>query len=429
MTVKDEKEAKPVKLTIKEQIRTFQINPTKPARTFVSTVLPFGQLRSLCSPRLFSAAKGSGEQRERSTSQVNKLHRAMLDGEYTPTAFCASVGKEHEDCVSISKDGVVTLNLTSENPLRQTDGGHRSEALEQFLADETMGKLALEVPLPVIIFLDGDPRIDFIHLQEGLVVDRAQMLSMKIRLGKFSERDQPNMDLAYKVAKALNNRNSGSHLANFIRMDSRKVKGDIQTPITTFLQRSGADLSYSLVGGAKIARHQERSAEWLAGLISLAYQTIAEKADGLLEKGKPLCPKKEGGSKGGDTLLIGLGNLLAYRCNFFAREEPEDDDLKRLVKAAKKVFDVQNQGMSNHEKRGYMGEVAKEFFHDIVSGPNGHIESHEGIPLPLLTLLSYSTFRVSKPESVVEEEEEQTEEPAAKKRGRPTKEAAAAASA
>lgn len=378
------------------EVHTWELFDQK--RQLGVVILPFGEASQYLKPVLFDGARGTGQQREIVQGHVRKLKTAMENGSYTPTPASANLDKAHRKGLVMDNREFI-LEVSSEQPLLLTDAGHRFEAL-RCIANELEEKFAsakdgkdkekqkgwldqvLRAPVTITLYFDGDAGVDFVNLQQGRPVDAAHMLSLKVQQKLL---DDPSFRLSFDIAKVLNKQN-GSPFQNTIRFDSR---GDASLPISTLCSKGSSDLGTSLVGLAKVGLAGEmKDAAVLAGAVVAAYKALQTDV-GILKYGKVLTPISEGGKRGQATMLIGLAVCLAYRLSVLGRTEATEDDLVKLVTAAKQTLDVPVGGnLSGPAKRKLLGEFAKMFLADLT------LEKHDGLPVGLLKALSSSTFAV-----------------------------------
>lgn len=384
------------------------------------------------------AKSKQGEQREAVERHVKKLLREMIEDRYTPQTFNISLNDEHLETLKIHEhEGghIATFTATIANPLHVTDGSHRLKALAMMLmnAEKYAEQFAMDVEefkaqinnleIPLMIYLDGEPKLDFIRLQEGLKVDRTHLDSLRIQTKQYNENVQPQMQFAYNVIKKLN-----SHKDSFLykRVGFDSTRGEGQIGFSSFTSKGGSEVARSLVGTSRICKQYGKNEDWAVGILNTVWQTLQEDAPELVEPGMMLCPPSEGGKVGAAQMLIGLANCLAFRVLVLENDEPTETDLNRLVAAAKAHLKQDTfvlGGPSN--KRQLHGDFAKAFFNDIVKGKDKILNSYDGIPRPLLDHLSPSSFgirgKIPAEESVAIPEAAPAGQGAPKKRGRPRK--------
>lgn len=376
--------------TINSKVEQFGIGDKK--RKYVVITTDFENAKKLFSAERYRCDTGTGEQRELVMSHVKAIRKEIEDGNFTPTSVTAGFRKPEQGSPGPSivekygKDNVEILIVDGQT-LPLLDGGHRFHALELLYAypayKEDIGKSAITA----LVMLDGSTKKDFLNLQKGRPVDKSHIHSLSIQEKLLKGKDVEAMTVAYDTAKALN-AGEGGVFYNQIRFDSRGVSG---IPIASLNSKGASDIATSLVGGAKIAVAAGKSAAWLAGCINLAYATIKKNAPELLEIGMKLTPPPQG-TKGSATMIIGLGNMLAYRLLAKASGDATAEDTDKLVKAAKEVFgEPVNGNFSGPMKRDAMGAFAENYFDDMVDD-----KKYYGVPLRLVKLLSVSTFSVPK---------------------------------
>lgn len=377
-------------------------------RKYILGAVRYGHLRNFTVSEPFDARTGVGEQRMVIPSHAKHLKKEMTSGSYVPTTFSLGTRIKHREAVSVV-DGVATLEVSDKNKLPLIDGGNRTEALENLRSEGgALEKVIDNLHIPYILYLDGNTREDFVALQAGKPVSRDHMLSVRISAGLVDHKQAPYFNIATAVAQILHTDKS-SFCHNLIQFDSSGTKLPIS--LNSVCTKGASDLAFSLYGGAKIAVNYKKDAKWLAKCILLAYKSLRDDPDGssLLEKGNILAPVPEG-TNAGTSLIIGLGNMLAARLMFRQTEEPDQTDLDLLVGYAAEHLNVKTRGNTSADsKRSLLNNFVKDFFYDLVAKPTDEedvdenidvptkaVGSHEGIPVPLIRLLSPSTFNVSK---------------------------------
>lgn len=403
--------ATPVEISGK--IVSFQILPSIPAREYIIVdSMPYGEARRCLGVKTFSAlsTRDHGFQREMVESHRNKLKKAMVEGQYTPTVWSASVKKEH--LVSATREnGRIKLSVSEDNPLDQTDGNHRKQAIglvrkayEEAKADGD--QVAMDwidkIPVSVQIFLDPEKTVgDFINCQKGLNIGKAQLESMELQAGMYPPHLQPHKKSAHKIGVLLF-KDKDSHLFGQISFDS---KGQGTFNINVLSAHSGSIVGNKLYGGALIAHDGAQKPEWMARIYTQAYQailtygqkdTVTEYGDEvslpqLFVAGNVLSPPIHGGKKGGAEMLLGIGNMLAARCILMGQEEPTEDDLKLMVECAEEVYGVATEGnLSDSRKRQLLQVFSRHYFEDVIESQS--LTEYAGIPMSIIEILSFSTF-------------------------------------
>lgn len=385
-------------LTLRGQVHNWAINGK--TRAFSTLTLPFSQTRQFFKVTPYNALTGRGEQRTVIETHAKKLRSAMEEGDYTPTPFAVGLRKKHHESLKIDGNNF-ELTVKSDNPLSLTDGQHREEALVRRLTElaEQLKSAADDaekqeiqtkideinnLPISVILHLDGDTQADFVKLQEGRPVDKSMIFSMKIRNRVL---DGPEYLLAFETAKLLNT-NPESPFHNLIKFDSRSIA---PLPLTTVCAKSVSDQGTSLIGLAKIGLTTDpaMSAEGLANVVVTTFKALQNSAPAMLEMGKVLAFVGGGGSKGSATMLVGVAVCLAYEMLQHGQTEPSDELINRFIKSVKHTMDVViSGGFSSQQKRTYLANFARDFF-------KGTKENHEGVPVGLIKTISASAFGVS----------------------------------
>jgi hypothetical protein len=383
--------------------------------------LPYADAVQLIMPVRFNGQTGKGSQRDVVAAHVRKLKAEMRKGVFTPTNVSANCTDSHRKRLRLGDE--FSLTVDSDDPLNQSDGQHRFEALGELarelterieeLDDEAEDGLNPKekaelkdccrwlaqiktLPLSVTIYFDGSPARDFVALQMGKAVDPSHLFSLSIQEKMAGD---PDLAMARDVARLLH-KQEGSPFQNCVRFDSR---GSLPLPLKTLCATGASDLGVSLVGLAKVGRlgGRVRGAEFLARAVTDAYRALV-KADeemveasdddlGILGEKRVLTPMANGGTKGSSTMLVGVGVCLAYRLAALDRERATDEDLSLLVDAAKQTLDHPVSGsFTSPDKRRYLGRFASVFLDDLEDQKWRHL------PAALLSTLSCSAFGVEK---------------------------------
>lgn len=370
--------------------------------------LSFGEAIEYITPVRYNALTGRGEQRAIHEGHARSIRNAMRDGTYTPTQMSAGLRQSHRTGLTIDHEqGSFTLSVDSEDPIPQTDGGHRYAAIEAEVKEtrkaiaaakteeekvglEEILQSLLSITVGFRIYFDGDLKSDFLNLQSGRTVDSAHIYSLKIQQKVLSA---PEFKLSFEICRYLN-KSAQSPFHGLLRFDSLQTSSALvrQMPISSLSAKGSSDLSTSTIGLAKvaIASGVECKPEQLADFVTVAFTTLKDKLFHSLEEGKVLTPPRHSGTKGSATMLVGVGLCLAYRCLSRGSAEILPDNLDLLVQSVKKTLDVPIEGnLSSPGKREMMGRFAEEFLSDL---DGGH---HDGLPVGLLKATSPSAFNAA----------------------------------
>lgn len=373
-------------MEVVREINKFGVN--QPKREYIVVTLPFSEARKYFSTEIYQADTGFGEQRELIESHVKSIKQEIIDDNFTPTSV--TVGLRDLQCLSYEpqEQNIVSLKLSEDTTLPLLDGGHRFFALEVLYKDEKYRKDIGDSAITALIMLNGNTKKDFLNLQKGRPVDKSHIYSLSIQENLVKSEESATLTLAYDAAKILNEEEK-SPFYKQIRFDSRRVSG---IPISTLSSKGASDIATSLVGGAKIAIENQKDAKWYADCIITCFTSLKSHCSELLEPGMKLCPPPRG-TKGSATMLIGIGNMLAYRIIKRGDNFAIDKDIEALISSAKRTMSEQVRGnFSGSFKRDLMRDFTKLYFSDICV----YSELHYGIPIVLIKLLSASTFSLPK---------------------------------
>ncbi len=361
------------------------------SRSFLVQNLNYGLLRKIVRPDYFNSEDGTGQQRASKQARVNQLRKAYESGEFTPTAWYASVRESHN--VTRIK-GKVELDVSAESPLSLVDGNHRREALEALRsAGGPMQRKVDNLPISCIIYLEPErSRSDFLNLQNRAPVDSAQMLVMQINDGKVKEKQRVPLKLALEAAKRLN-ADASSPFYRQIRFDSLGVA---PLKFKSLAASRGGDIATSLYGSALITESAGKLPAWFSSLVSQAFTSIRREAAELLAPRAILCPAPEG-TIGGSTTLLGTMNMLAYRLKLLGRDTLTAKDEEIFLRALHMTFDgeVVNGEFSSATRRNYITTFARELFGDILEAEDSVVGGHDAVPIHLIELLGPQAFSVS----------------------------------
>src|SRR6185312_3112749 len=274
----------------------------KHPRRYFTVDLPYAEAVKVYRSRPYSGLTGEGEQRALFPAHVKRLKRAMNADDFTPRAIEAGLTPEQKDRLELHGNEA-TLTVEGAEFIPLLDGQHGLAALtEIYAAAGPDTKKVIEAQtITALVLIDNDPRRDFANLQMGRSVDAAHMNVMKIQEGILND---PSMPVALDTAKILN-QDETSPWHNDFRFDSY---GE-QMPVSTILAKGASDLTYSVVGGAKIAMDHGKDAAWLAAIYVAAFRAIQNSRPKMLDSDMILSYPAY--TKGGVTIQIAVGNMLA----------------------------------------------------------------------------------------------------------------------
>lgn len=365
-------------------------------RKYIMGNMRYGNLKKFVEPKLFDAKTGQGEQRSTKTRRVNHLASEMDNKRYSPDTFKIGTYDNHRNNLIIDKNHV-TLEVDENDKLPLLDGGHRSAALDK-LASEGGEKevIANNEQIPFLLYLDGDPKKDFVNFQEGEQVSKDHMLSVKIINGLLDAKTAPYFTIAKETAQILHT-SVDSFCHNLIKFDTSSGS-KLPLSLSSLSSKRASTLIFSLFGGAKIAVQHGKDSKWLSDCIIKIYSYIKENEPQLLQKGNILCPEPDG-TKAGTTLLIALGNTLAAKTWLKHLNDPTNGDVEDLVSLAANYLARPVKGSTSDDaKRLIFKDVVVDYFSDLAAEDDDlkRVGVHHGIPVALISLLSPSTFDVPK---------------------------------
>lgn len=391
----------------KKEVATYQIETTvhnwtvdlagKEGRRYLVTTLPYQLVRQFFQPDIYRAENHRGEQRGIVENHARMISREILAHTYTPTTLSAGLRTRHRKQLVIEND-VGRLLLSSDDPLPLTDGGHRNYAIGMVLrkaieeGNEDLQKLVEQLPVTVLILLDGDTQLDFLNLQKGRPVDTSHMLALKMRQGMYNGQLQQEMEFAWKIARLLNT-TKDCPFEKQIRFDSR---GSLALPLSSLCSTAASNLATSLIGMARVCLYEGKetsswvtiSAEEAVNAALIVKNALEENAPELLEPDMPICPPPNG-NRGSATMFLGVVTGLIYRLKEKGQLLPDENDVKQLCESCRTVFGVRKPGgFSGQGKRASMGEFMAEFYSGVKT------DKHHGIPFDLLEILSCSAYGV-----------------------------------
>lgn len=263
-------------------------------RRYGTVTLPFSPANEFVMAYVYRGETGKGQQRDVVEAHAKKIAKEMRDGMFTPAAMGASLTPKHREKLKINEaDGTFSVEVDRHNPLVSVDGNHRFKALcrlyeelgkelDKATTDEEQAKLLRQIeqvaslPCTFIVYLDGDPAVDFINLQKGKTVDPSHLKSLSMRAGLDKD---PAAKLAHEVAR-LAHKDARSPYHKQVRFDSC---GDLALPISTLTAGGSSDLGTSLIGLARVGKGAKRKAapasELFAALSEVAGEAPAADLD------------------------------------------------------------------------------------------------------------------------------------------------------
>ena len=369
------------------KVNSIGIKDTK--RHYIVVTTTYAEAKKYFSSEKYSIDTGTGEQRDLVLTHVKELRKELEAGNFTPTSISVGLRDSQRSALTYyPKDTKAKVGLFI--PLGETlpllDGGHRMAALDLLSQLPTYKEDIENSSVTALIILDGNTKKDFLNLQRGKAVDRSHLHSLSVQANLIDKKNNDVILSSYDVARKLNT-DVNSPFFRQIRFDSSGISG---VPIASLSAKGASDLATSLVGGAKIIKWADKTPEWLSKCITTVYTKLLEKAPNLLSSGMKLCPPPSG-TKGSATILIGVGNMLAYRLAAKQQIEASDDDINRLIEMCQRHFIAPVDGnFSGPTKRSTMGAFVADFFADL------NVDKHENVPTKLINLLSISTFNLSK---------------------------------
>ena len=357
---------------------------------YMNVTLPFRDIKDIVTIEQYNASTGRGVQRGALNAHQNKLAKAMENNSYTPAPFTAMLRSSAAKSLVVDNKGFANIEfIRGKDSLVSLDGSQRNGSLQKLLdssEDETAKESVLNMPIPLIVLLDGSAKEHFLNANSGKAIDTLQTMVMKAK-GHIGQKKGMGDVMAEAVNMAsLMNKDKNSPFYNLIRMD---VQSNQAIKATTLMSTGSSDIGTSLVGLAKITAKSKVEREVACGYVTSIFDAFSAAHPTLIEHDRPLAAPNVG-SKGAATMWIGLGNLLAYAA--YTAEECTDEMVGLLVSCAYDQFKGEKiQGsFTSAYKREKSGAIAKEFF------AGSEEDNHEGVPLGLVTLLSASTFGLSK---------------------------------
>ena len=372
------------------EVHTWSLRPGL-ERRYMSVTIPFRQADRLFRCHVFTIESPGGEQREAGLVHVRLLKRAIEAGHYTPAGFHAGLRQERRDWLT-EKDGVATIRVPDRHAIPLTNGGHRFAALRQILQEaldtqhQELAAAVFNLPISIIILLDGKTSEDFVNLQISRRVDPTLIAMLKTIHRRYSEVDQPIADMALEVAR-LANTTKDSPFEELIRFDQSKTTR-IYPFKSLFSEKWDRALGY--YGLCKLGISMGMSAEQINNVVCAIFRTIKDRDPELFEEGKML-KTFPAGKRGAATMILGVATITLYRMKLKGETVPSEDTLTYMLESAQASLNETITGsFTANEKRIRIGQFTKDLFQDL------DIEKHEGVPRELAEMFGTNQFAVSR---------------------------------
>lgn len=351
----------------------WNLGPKEKHRTFTVLTVQYGTIREFLTVKRFNL-DGEGYQRETTQSWVNKLSSEFSSGNFSPTVFYANTNSTH----NIHKqEGIVTLDLNSENPLEITDAQHRLNALEIIRNTNIICQnLVDELPVVILVNLNGNPATDFLNYQRGRPVHKNHMVGLKIMNEQIPPDKNQLYQTGYQLAKSL----------AFFRYKISFFDGANSNtiPVYTLLPNSSSEIGNSLIGSAALIVKFNKTNNDYLDFFKETVLTLESKIPILFVNGHLFCgPPK--GSRTYLSLLIGLVNLLFYKSL-----TENDFDLNHHLSTIQKVYERSSTGLTALPKRREILKMAGESLFTNLSTDL----LHHKIPIGLIKIWSSSCFGI-----------------------------------
>ncbi len=373
--------------TVKGVVQVFDCDGSgKDSRKYIVINTNVGSLQKICKPVYYNEETGEGDQRFTKKSWVNTLKNAVINKTYSPDTFKACVTTHN---VKI-QGKIAEINIPEDNPLKLLNGNHRATGLLE-LAGESPRQYRLinNLPATVIILLE-EKKFDFIASNSSLPIDPTHLATLRITAGLMGKQ-QNVLEKASQIIRVLHD-TPHSPVYNQVRFSANQADKKISMK---GLLGMGSDQACSAFGSAKIANGVQQTPNWMADVITRAHVLIkgSPSISSLLNKGKVLSPPPQG-KIGGASLLIGLGNMLAYRAVMQFRDKLTPVDEKAFIMAVQSTLDEDTKGdLSGPRKRRLLRDFAEVFFEDGLARSEV-VGGHQGIPIPLVVLFGAGAFDV-----------------------------------
>lgn len=374
------------------------------SRRFIVVVVSYGEARKWFKAETYKHETRTGWHRNLIPSQVNGLIKHMRAGRFTPVSWVAGLLPWHEENLihpGSGADQQIDVRASTKHPLPLLDGYQRQYALEMLRkkarseANETMVRQIDEQPIAIQIILDTDHlQEDFLNLQKGQTVDRCQSKSMEENASFLQPEKLRFARFAATVASGLNE-DFRSHICHAIRFSSGSVLPIPYNLITTW---DPSALGVSIYGGAKIAINFGKDESWLreryvdaySAILELGKRTPGDDLPIIFAEGSVVQPLMHQGTIKGSVLLLGVGNLLAWRMGVTGHDKLTEVDRSRIARLADEYLCELYGEQGGQKPRELLGNFAREYFEDL------EVAKFDDIPADLVSILSSSAFGVDR---------------------------------
>ncbi len=358
-------------------------------RKYITAEMNYGKARKTLKADIYNPSSTDGEQRPKQNEQVRVLRNAIMDGSYTPDAFTASVKDGHN--ITYEKSQAIVEVLDTE-PLALINGFQRFTALEELRAGNVPTRLIDNLPVTCMIMLDPEKRKEnFVNLNKGKPVNKTHLLNLMVdsKLVLRGNVDATLVASAREIAQALQ-KNGDSHLNNLINLSGY---GGASIPLASIASYHKSEQPKSLYGTALICRDFGKDVQWGVDRLVEAWGLLRDQCADLIEAGNVLCPPPDG-KNAGAALVVGLGNLLAYRLKLLDQEESTDVDVEMFINAAREALSVGDDNTVS-QMRTLLGNFAAEFLKDLAELSEEDalpIGFHDGLPIALSKMFSAKAY-------------------------------------
>lgn len=258
---------------------------------FVSTSCTVAELLDDYIVREFHPLSGVGEARPTTKRAIASMKKAILAGEFLPTPILASTS--------------ATEYAEGERRIPIVRGATRFAALKELL-DE--GKIERSARVPVVIYLDGDPKDDAIkaHYRNGTYSESDQkMLEGMVGIGVSGAASELR-EIARSIAETLNDDET-----SLLYMQFRASKSSGMMKVESLLKDYAGDLATSLIGTAKILKKfgvtgTQKAVTAISRVLQIAAENCTACHEGILTP-----PPNH--NKTSIRFLLGVANLALWR--------------------------------------------------------------------------------------------------------------------